>query len=193
MTLLVLDLRVPAEETWRARALWSPGAVSDEQPVWQALTHVGPQFLICLLGFLTLGMFWIGQQTQLNLLERADRSLTWIHIMFLFGICLVPFATSLLAAFPQSRLAVLVYWIDLLYLGLVQLAGLRYARRADLLAESTPSEDVTAVRHRIGIFQLLYLVSVALSPISTYLSIGLLIALQVYSAVSPRIGGLDRL
>ncbi|MFJ9366441.1 TMEM175 family protein [Nocardia sp. NPDC101769] len=192
MTLLVLDLHVPAGEAWHERSLWSAGAVSDEQPVWHALTHVGPQFLICLLGFLTLGMFWIGQQTQLNLMDRADRSLTWIHLMFLFGICLVPFATALLAAFPQSRLALLVYWADLLYLGLVQLAALRYARRAGLLAEHTAPEDLTAIRRRIGIVQLLYAAAVALCPISTYLSIGLTIALQVNSAVSPPIRPLDR-
>ncbi|MGW2661049.1 TMEM175 family protein [Nocardia tengchongensis] len=192
MTLLVLELHVPASETWHERALWTAGAASDEQPVWHALTHVGPQFLICFLGFLTLGMFWIGQQTQLNLMDRADRTLTWIHLMFLFGICLVPFATALLAAFPQSRLALLVYWVDLLYLGLVQLAALRYARRTGLLAASTTPEDLTAIRRRIGIVQLLYAAAVALCPISTYLSIGLIIALQVNSAVSPPIRPLDR-
>ncbi|MCU1639858.1 MAG: Potassium channel [Nocardia sp.] len=192
MTLLVLDLRVPAAQTWHERLLWSTGAVSDEEQVWHALTDTGPKFAICLLGFLTLGMFWIGQQTQLNLLTRADRSLAWIHIMFLFGICLVPFATALLAAFPQSRLALLVYWVDLLYLGLVQLAGLRYARRAELFADTTTPEDVTAIRRRIGIVQLLYAVSVALCPISTYLSIGVIIALQVNSAVSPPIRPLNK-
>ncbi|MFI1913556.1 TMEM175 family protein [Nocardia sp. NPDC020380] len=192
MTLLVLDLHVPAAQAWNERVLWSGGAVSAEEPVWHALTHVGPQFLICFLGFLTLGMFWIGQQTQLNLMVRADRTLAWIHIMFLFGICLVPFATALLAAFPQSRLALLVYWVDLLYLGLVQLVSLRYARRADLLSEATTPEDTMAIRKRIAIVQVLYAVCVALSPISTYLSIGLIIALQLNSAVSPPIRPLNR-
>ncbi|MGW4534062.1 TMEM175 family protein [Nocardia sp. NPDC004340] len=192
MTLLVLELHVPASETWRQRALWTSGAAADEEPVWHALTHVGPQFLICFLGFLTLGMFWIGQQTQLGLMDRADRTLTWIHLMFLFGVCMVPFATALLAAFPQSRLALLVYWADLLYLGLAQLAALRYARRAGLLTADAAPEDLTAIRRRIGIVQFLYAAAVALCPISTYLSIGLIIALQVNSAVSPRIRPLDR-
>ncbi|MVU81476.1 DUF1211 domain-containing protein [Nocardia sp. ET3-3] len=192
MTLLVLELHVPAAQAWHERLLWSDGAVSAEEPVWHALTHVGPQFLICFLGFLTLGMFWIGQQTQLNLLARADRSLTWIHLMFLFGIAMVPFATALLGAFPQSRLALVVYWVDLLYLGLVQLASLRYASRAGLLAETTVPEDLRAIRDRIAIVQVLYAVSVALCPLSTYLSIGLIIALQVNSAVSPQIRPLNR-
>ncbi|MGW4246593.1 TMEM175 family protein [Nocardia sp. NPDC004722] len=192
MTLLVLELHVPAAQAWQERLLWSAGAVSAEEPVWHALTHVGPQFLICFLGFLTLGMFWIGQQTQLNLLARADRSLAWIHLMLLFGVAMVPFATALLAAFPQSRLALLVYWVCLLYLGLVQLGSLRYAARAGLLAESTEPGDLRAIRDRIVVVQVLYAVSVALCPLSTYLSIGLIIALQINSAVSPQIRPLNR-
>ena len=32
---------------------------------------------------MTLGIFWIGQQTQFNNLDRAARHFTWIHILFL--------------------------------------------------------------------------------------------------------------
>jgi hypothetical protein len=39
----------------------------------------------------------------------------------------------------------------------------------------------------------LYAGSVALCPLSTYLSIGLIIVLQIDSAISPRIGLLNRL
>lgn len=193
MTLLVLDLHVPAAQAWHERLLWTPGAVSAEAPVWHVLTHVGPQFVICLLGFVTLGMFWIGQQAQLSLIGRGDRTLAWIHIMFLFGIAVVPFVTALLAAFTAARLALLVYWVDLLYLGLVQLAGLRYAERSGLLAEAADPEHLRAIRRRIVVVQFLYAAAVALCPLSTYLSIGLIILLQLDSAVSPRIGLLRRL
>ena len=37
-----------------------------------------------MMSFMTLGIFWIGQQTQLNHLARSDRSLSWIHMLFLF-------------------------------------------------------------------------------------------------------------
>ncbi|MGF6886978.1 putative membrane protein [Nocardia sp. GP40] len=193
MTLLVLDLHVPATQMWHERLLWAPGAVSAEAPVWQVITDVGPKFAICLLGFVTLGMFWLGQQAQLNLIARGDRTLAWIHIMFLFGIAVVPFATALLAAFTAARLALLVYWVNLVYLGLVQLAGLRYAERAGLLGEQSGPRDLRAIRRRIVAVQGLYAAAVALCPLSTYLSIAVIIALQLDSAVSPRIGLLNRL
>src|SRR5579863_7987342 len=75
MTLLVLDLRVPLANT-----------VHSELGLWRALVAFGPRFLMYLMSFLTLGIFWVGQQTQLNHLARSDRNLTWIHIAFLFAV-----------------------------------------------------------------------------------------------------------
>jgi len=56
-----------------------------------------------MMSFMTLGIFWIGQQTQLNHLARSDRSLSWIHIVFLFTVSITPFSTTLLAEFPKYR------------------------------------------------------------------------------------------
>ena len=64
MTLLVLDLRVPARE-----------AHGSETALWHALTGLGPQFLTYFMSFLTLGIFWLGQQAQLSQFERGDRAL----------------------------------------------------------------------------------------------------------------------
>src|SRR5271166_416678 len=100
MTLLVLDLRVPAME-----------AVHSERDLWHGLTALSPQLFMYMMSFLTLGIFWVGQQTQLNHLERSDRSLTWIHLAFLFVVTVTPFSTALLAEYTQYRLALLVYWL----------------------------------------------------------------------------------
>src|ERR1700734_2276693 len=72
MTLLVLDLRAPAVE-----------AVHTEHDLWLALVALAPRLGIYMMSFLTLGIFWVGQQTQLNHLARSDRSLSWIHLVFL--------------------------------------------------------------------------------------------------------------
>jgi uncharacterized membrane protein len=55
MTLLVLDLRAPAAE-----------AVHSERDLWLALGGLAPRFVMCAMTFITLGIFWVGQQTQLN-------------------------------------------------------------------------------------------------------------------------------
>lgn len=100
MTLLVLDLRAPAAE-----------AIHSERDLWRALTTLGPRFLMYMMTFMTLGIFWVGQQTQLNHLARGARSLAWIHILFLFGVSLTPFSTTLLAEFTAYRPALVAYWV----------------------------------------------------------------------------------
>ena len=60
MTLLVLDLRVPVME-----------AVHSEHDLWHGLVALSPRLLMHMMSFMTLGIFWIGQQTQLNHLTRS--------------------------------------------------------------------------------------------------------------------------
>ena len=55
MTILILDLRIPGVD-----------AVHSERDLWLAIIALLPRVLMYLMSFLTLGIFWIGQQTQLN-------------------------------------------------------------------------------------------------------------------------------
>src|SRR5271155_6230939 len=106
MTLLLLELHVPVKEL-----------IHSEADLRHALTALAPQLLVYLMSFMTLGIFWVGQQTQLNHIERTDRHLTWIHIGFLFAVTLTPFLTKLLAEFYTFRLALVAYWLNILCLG----------------------------------------------------------------------------
>jgi uncharacterized membrane protein len=116
MTLLVLDLRVPAHE-----------AIHSEHDLWRSLVALSPRLLVFLMSVMTIGIFWVGQQTQLNQFVRADRNLAWIHIAFLCAVSLIPFTTSLLAEFIHYRTALLVYWFNILLLGLALLWSWSYA------------------------------------------------------------------
>jgi uncharacterized membrane protein len=175
MTLLVLDLRVPAAE-----------AIHSEHDLWRALVTLSPRLLIFLMSVMTLGIFWVGQQTQLNHFARSDRNLSWIHIGFLCAVCLVPFSTSLLAEFIHYRIALLVYWFNILLLGLTLLWSWNYASRTRLLAEDLPGEIHPAVVRRIVIAQSLYACGATLCFINTYWSIAAIVMVQVNYAIAPR-------
>jgi len=54
------------------------------------------------MSFMTLGIFWVGQGTQLNLLARSNRNYSWLQLAFLLAVTLVPFSTGLLASFRPS-------------------------------------------------------------------------------------------
>jgi uncharacterized membrane protein len=174
MTLLVLDLRAPAAE-----------AVHSERELIDALGTLAPRLVPYLMSFLTLGIFWLGQQTQLDRLGKSDRDLAWLHVGFLCVVCLVPFSTALLAEFITFRVALLVYWANILLMGLVLLLTWRHTVRAKLLREDTTPEMVAAICRRITIAQTLYAVGAALCVFSTYWSIAFIVLLQINYAVAP--------
>jgi uncharacterized membrane protein len=175
LTLLVLDLRLP-----------EPAGIHSERELWYALALLTPSIVMYLMSFLTLGIFWNGQQTQMNFLARCDRDLTWMYIAFLFAVTLLPFSTKLLAAFISYRTALLVYWLNILLLGSVLYCCWRYANCAGLIKEDTPTEIRRAIRRRVVIAQSMYAVGALLCLINTRWSIAFIFVVQLYYAVAPR-------
>jgi uncharacterized membrane protein len=175
MTLMVLDLRLPAAE-----------AIHSEHDLWRALVALLPRLLTYLMSFLTLGIFWVGQQTQLNHLARSDRHLSWIHLGFLFAVTISPFSTMLLAEFMAYRAALLVYWSNIVLLGAILYGSWGYALRAGLVKDDLPADVPAAICRRIKIAQALYAIGALLCVINTYWSIGFILLVQLNYAVAPR-------
>ena len=144
------------------------------------------------MSFLTLGIFWVGQQAQLESFTRSTRALTWIHLTFLLAVTLMPFSTGLLAEDTTYRLSMVVYWLNLLALGVMLFVSLHYADHAGLMSGETTQDMRAALKRRIVVYQGLYALAALTCLVNTYLAIGLLVALQLNSVIAPRIGILDR-
>ena len=193
MTLLVLDLKAPSVPKRAQHPIWSSGGGGSEHALAHGLLHqVAPRLLPYAMSFLTLGIFWVGQQTQLSNFTRSTRALTWIHLTFLLAVTLMPFSTGLLAEDTTYRLSMAVYWLNLFALGVMLFISLRYADRAGLMSDETTQGMRAALRRRIVVYQALYALAALTCLINTYLAIGLLVALQLNSVIAPRIGILDR-
>lgn len=177
MTLLVLDLKTPALTV-----------IHGEGDLLRALLALAPRLLTYLMSFLTLGIFWLGQQAQFNLLERGNRDVVWVHILFLASVCLLPFSTALLAQFIAYRVALLAYWANIFLLGALLLLSWRLARRASLVKPDLPAGIDRAIYSRIIVAQALYGFAAVLCVISTTWSIALIVLLQINYALAPRIG-----
>jgi TMEM175 potassium channel family protein len=191
MTLLVLDLAIPASHAAHSQhPIWE--GFGSEDAVLDLLGDLAPNLLTYLMSFLTLGIFWVGQQAQLEQLERSDRDFTWIQLAFLLGVTLIPFTTGLLSEYITYRAALGVYWLNLLALGVFLYVSLGYAERARLVHPGVSLEERAAVKRRIRTFQALYLASVLLCVFNTYLSIGCIVFLQLMSAIGPRIQPFSR-
>jgi uncharacterized membrane protein len=182
MTLLVLGLSVPALS-----------AVSTEGDLWKELLRLGPNVLVYTMSFMTLGIFWVGQGTQLNLLARSNRNYSWLQLAFLFAVTLVPFSTALLARYPTFRLALVEYWLNILLLGMTLLAGLQYGLQANLFKQTETPEAAGLMRGRILIAQSLYAFATATCIVfPTWVSIALIFLVQLNYVIAPRIPILHR-
>ncbi|MGC2814678.1 MAG: TMEM175 family protein [Candidatus Acidiferrum sp.] len=176
MTLLLLDLHVPAKEF-----------IHSEGDLRMAFVHLLPQLLVYLMSFITLGIFWVGQQTQLNHLERSNRSLTWIHLAFLFAVTIMPFSTRLLIEFMQYRSALLAYWANILLLGAFLYVSWGCAANSGLVRSDIPKEVPAAICRRIWIGQSVYAIGALLCIFNTYWSIGFIVLVQLNYAIAPRL------
>jgi uncharacterized membrane protein len=175
MTLLVFELHLPIA-----------AQVHSERDLMAALAGLGPQWITYGMSFLTLGIFWAGQQTQLNHLAEGTRDLTWIHLGFLFAVTLLPLSTRLLAEFFAFRVALGLYWLNIFVLGAMLFWSWSYAVRANLIKADTPEEVRDSICRRIVIAQSLYAAGAALCFIHTWLSIVAIVLVQLNYALAPR-------
>src|SRR5580698_4793780 len=177
MTLLVLDLHGPVRE-----------AIHGEADLRHALLAMAPQIVAYLMSFLTLGIFWNGQQAQLNHFSRSNQRLTRIHLAFLFAVSIMPFSTRLLAEYILFRTALIAYWANILLLGAVLFVSWRYARRARLLKDDVSREISCAMERRITGAQALYALGAMFCYFGNYVSIAFIVLVQLNYAIAPRFG-----
>jgi uncharacterized membrane protein len=181
-TILVLDFHTP-----------EPADIHSEADLLHALLSSAPRLLPWLLSLVTLGIFWLGQQTQLSRLERSNRDLTWLHFIFLAVVTALPFSTRLLADFLTYRTAFLLYWFNILLLGASLYAAWVCAEHAKLVREEGHGEVSRAVKRRIVVAQALYGIGALAGLVNVTLGVTLILLIQLNYAIGPRLPFLSRL
>jgi uncharacterized membrane protein len=181
MTLLVLGLAVPL-------TISHP----TEGELWNELMNLGSNVLIYTLSFMTLGIFWVGQSTQMSQLVRSNRHYAWLMLTFLFAVTLLPFSTGVLAHFSNLRVALVEYWLNIVLLGFMLLAAFEYGLRAHLF-DAQQRQVARLFRGRVLIAQALYAFATALSILfPTWVSITLIVLIQLNYVIAPRLPILHR-
>jgi uncharacterized membrane protein len=181
-TVLIIDFRSP-----------EPADIHAEAELLSALFASAHRLMPWLLSLLTLGIFWVAQQTQLSQLARSNRDQTWLHLAFLAIITVLPFTTRLLADFFTYRTAFVLYWLNLFLLGVGVYIIWAHAERAKLIRDDAPSELTNAFRRRVIVAQSLYGVGALVGLFSVPLGLALIILIQLNYAIAPRLPILSRL
>ncbi|MCO6496425.1 MAG: DUF1211 domain-containing protein [Chitinophagaceae bacterium] len=168
LTLLVLDVRVPIMD----------GIHSDKQLI-DAFLDLGPKFLVSFLAFMTGGIFWMGHSAQYKHITGSDRNLSWINLLFLLTVIMLPFTTSFLGNYVEFKFPIAVYWLNIFLMGAILYIHWAYAYKHNFVNEETREIVNKPLRTRIIIAQSLYFLGLLMCFISPYLSIGFIIAVQL--------------
>ncbi|GCF11433.1 hypothetical protein KDI_49970 [Dictyobacter arantiisoli] len=76
---------------------------------------------------------------------HSNRDFAWLHLAFLLAVTLVPFSTAFLARYIQYHVAVIIYWLTIVLLGMVLLMSWRYARHARLVKDEMTADAHAAI------------------------------------------------
>ncbi|WP_254764619.1 TMEM175 family protein [Natrinema marinum] len=91
ITLLVLEISVPTVPDGTTAAV-VPDLVAEQ---W-------PEFVGYALSFLVIGLYWTLHRRVFAHVERHDRGVLWLNLLFLLLVAFVPYATSVFVAYPNG-------------------------------------------------------------------------------------------
>jgi uncharacterized membrane protein len=180
ITLLVLDLRVP-----------SPGHGS----VAHQLGDQWPQYAAYLVSFLVVGIIWVNHHTLISKLARVDRPTLFLNLLLLVFVVLIPFPTSLVAAYLRhgaswdAKVAVAFYSLVMECMGLA-FAGIYVwaGRHHELLHESVDVQQHRSAFRQFGMGSVAYLALAALAFVNAVAALAghvLLAGFYVFDRTSP--------
>jgi uncharacterized membrane protein len=151
VTIMVLELRAPA------------------QPTFAALGKVAPVFLSYGLSFLVVAIMWVNHHHLIHAVHNATARLLWSNLNLLFWMSLVPFVTDFLGKNYHEPMAVALYGLDLSLCGMAF-----YLLRLELVDQDRHDGNLADYHARIQCKNLLstflYLLSAPLAYLSLYAS-----------------------
>jgi uncharacterized membrane protein len=96
ITIMVLELRLPAGADWAA------------------LRSLTPTFSAYVLSFVYLGIYWNNHHHLFHVVDRVSGGILWANLHLLFWLSLVPFVTNWMGEHSQEPLPTAIYGLVLL-------------------------------------------------------------------------------
>jgi uncharacterized membrane protein len=97
LTLLVLGIEVPKDHDFATNGLLA------------YLLKVEYQLTVYAVSFMLGGSYWVAQNVMFHYFRNGTRTLTWLNLLFLFLLTLLPFTTQLIGAYRLEPLVMVVY------------------------------------------------------------------------------------
>jgi len=165
MTLLVFDIKLPSVPPERLPA---------------ALLELWPSFMGYFISFVLLGIYWLGHRTQFEFIRHADQNLHWINIAFFACSAFIPFSTGLVSHYPRNWLALSIYSLNLIVIGMALYWHWAYAvKHTRLVDDNIPRGIIRYGKQRSLLAPCCYVIAIAMSFITPYLSLAVFILVPI--------------
>lgn len=103
-TLLVLEIHIPHFEKGLS--------IADQ---WDKFSELFPSLIAFVFSFLNILVFWTNHDAINKVIVRYDTKVTYLNILFLLFISLIPFTTAFIGQNPGSFIAIASYGLVLMF------------------------------------------------------------------------------
>jgi uncharacterized membrane protein len=175
MTILILSVEMPEDLT-------------TENMLLMFKDHVLPSLLIYGLGFVILGSFWNESHSHNHLVFKSDVLSSWLYILFLMIVCIIPFSSHFVLHYPNQKLSILFYLFNLLVAKAINIVLVYYTWKKNYLKPGISKEHCRNVLLRNSIPAVFYIVYI---PFAFYFSSWVLFLLPLPLLLQIFVGALD--
>jgi uncharacterized membrane protein len=148
ITLLVLDITVPAVPPGKSASVLADLVVAQ----W-------PEFFGFALSFLVIGLYWALHRRTFVHIERHERGVVFLNLLFLLAVGFVPYATSVFTTYPNT-FGVAFLAAVLALTGLTLALVWIYASRREVVESGLRSRTVRIQTMRFLASPLIFVVSI---------------------------------
>jgi TMEM175 potassium channel family protein len=166
ITIMVLELKIPHEASWRA------------------LVPLAPVLLSYLFSFIFLGIYWSNHHHLLQAVKHVDGRVLWANLHLLFWLSLIPFVTGWMGENQFGAWPVAAYGVVLLF------AAIAYFILAHVLVSLHGRDSVIGIAlgrdFKGTVSMLIYLVAIPLAFVRPWMACALYLVVVVMWLVPDR-------
>lgn len=170
MTILILETNIPS-------------GLDANQMKDHFLYSTISELFIYFLSFLTLGVFWIGTHHHHHLILKTDKTSSWLDIIFLMFICVIPFSAGFLNHYRQEPLSIIFYSSNLILVSSFHFLKLVYAWKKNYIKPHITYRQYKNARFKILLPIFIYIAIIPISFFSPLISLFLFPLLFVLHAL----------
>jgi uncharacterized membrane protein len=184
MTILIIEIHVPVV---------ADGAYSL-LGMWNALSGLLPAVASYAVSFTVLAMYWTSHHALFHFFTKTvDRTLLQLNMLYLMLLVFIPFSTALLSNYHTNLVAVWLYGVNIIAMGVAQYILFIYAIRSkEIERHNISSRMITQAKVRILLTPSFAFLAMLIAIISEPLAFFMFIFPVVFNLVPGSLNATER-